>query len=113
MKKVNRKIDVKKCEYYKEGTVCDRCTLEITEKDMEERWKAIHNLELAKTREDLEFSCAQITDALLYLVWDSPHHAGPLFDKQNALIGGEAVASCVSQPGEKFQSWYEYHNEKI
>jgi hypothetical protein len=103
----------KECKYYKEGTACDRCVLEITEKDIDERWKVISNLENATTHEDLEFGCAQITDALLYLVWDSPDHAGPLFDKRDELIGGQAVACCFSQPGEKFRSWYEYNNEEI
>ncbi len=100
------------CKYYKSGTVCDRCTVAITEEDIDNRFKTINNLEDAKTREDLEFGCAQITDALLYLNWDSPDDAGPLFDKHDELIGGKAVIGWCTSPGEKFQSGYKYNFEE-
>jgi len=99
------------CKYYKEGTVCDRCTLEITKKDIEERWKALSNLEDAKTWEDIEFSCAQIYDALMYLVWDSPDDAD--FNKHERLVGGRAVITKFNKPGEPFKSWYEYNKDHV
>jgi len=100
-------MEPKDCKYYREGTVCDRCTLEITEQDIEDRWKVLSNLEDAKTWKDIEFGCAQIHDALMYLVWDSPDDAD--FDKHERLVGGQAVIIKFNKPGEPFKSWYEYN----
>jgi hypothetical protein len=101
----------KDCRYYKKGTICDKCNLVLIEQDfeLEKRFKIIHNLEDAKTREDLKSNCAQIIDALLYLNWDSPDDAGPLFDKHRKLIGGQAVIAWVSKPGAKFEHGYKYN----
>ena len=48
---------------------------------LNEKFDALNNLEAASKREDLSYNKDQYRDALLYLTWDSPDAAEPLWDK--------------------------------